>query len=141
MKTTLKLSLGTLLCLITAVICYFWANALMDSLYAFRSPLAENPPAPGPPLGEPLTRRVVIVLIDALRNDTSLKPEVMPFLNELRGQAAWATLHSRPPSYSQTGYTMIFSGAWADLADAPLLNLDDDQMRAWTQDNLFSAAR
>jgi hypothetical protein len=140
MKTPLKFSLGALICLITAVVCYFWANALMDSLYAFRSPLAENPPAPGAPVGQPLTRRVVVVLIDALRSDTALDTKVMPFLNELRGQAAWATMHSRPPSYSQTGYTMIFSGAWADVADAPLLNLDNDQMRTWTQDNLFSAA-
>jgi hypothetical protein len=140
MKTSTKLSLGIAISLITAVFCYFWANALMDSLYAFRSPLAENPPAPGAPVGAPLTRRVVIVLIDALRSDTAFNSTVMPFLNELRGQAAWATMHSRPPSYSQTGYTMIFSGAWADVADAPLLNLDDDQMRAWTQDNLFAVA-
>ena len=56
----------------------------MDSVYAYRSLLHAAPPAPGEPLGAPLTRRVVFVLIDALREDTSLKPDVMPFLNELR---------------------------------------------------------
>src|SRR5512136_2847535 len=74
--------------------------------------LHDAPPAPGAPLGAPLTRRVVFVLIDALREDTSLKPDVMPFLNELRGRSAAATIHSRPPSYSQPGYSTLLTGAW-----------------------------
>ena len=140
MKNNWRLIIGVLICLVMTVTCYFWANALIDSLYSFRSPLAQNPPLPGKAPGAPLTRRVVVVLIDALRADTSANPQVMPFLNQLRQMGASAVMHSRPPSYSQTGYTMIFSGAWADVADAPLINLDDNLLRAWTQDNLFSAA-
>ena len=111
----------------------------MDSLYAYRSPLHDRPPAPGQPLGEPLARRVVFVLVDALREDTSLKPEVMPFLNELRQQGAWATMHSRPPSYSAPGYSVLFTGAWPDVSDGPAMNLDYDEIPTWTQDDLASA--
>ena len=50
----------------------------MDSLYAFRSPLRNNPPQAGEPIGEPLTRRVVFVLIDALRYDTPRTPASCP---------------------------------------------------------------
>jgi hypothetical protein len=111
----------------------------MDSLYAFRSPLHDRPPAPGQPLDEPLTRRVVFVLIDALREDTSLDPAVMPYLDELRRQGAWATMHSRPPSYSAPSYSVLFTGAWPDVSDGPALNLDYDEIPTWTQDDLASA--
>ncbi len=98
MKAPLCIVLGIVLCLLLAGGAYFWATGLMDSLYAYRSPLHAHPPAPGPALGSPDTRRLVFVLIDALRDDTSLKTDVMPFLNQLRSQSAWAAMHSRPPS-------------------------------------------
>lgn len=124
-----------------------WARAMMDSLYAFRSPLHASSPAPAEPLMSAAgwlpspSRRVVFVLVDALREDTALRREVMPFLNELRNRGAWATMHSRPPSVSQPGYTTLLTGAWPELNDGPALNLDYTQIPAWTQDNLFSAAR
>ena len=77
--------------LLIAALSYFWGTALMDSLYAFRSPLHDNPPQAGKSLGEPLTRRVVLVLIDALRYDTSTNAEVMPFLKNSASRAP------RPP--------------------------------------------
>jgi hypothetical protein len=83
---------------------------------------------------------VVFVLIDALREDTSLRPDVMPFLNELRARGASATMHSRPPSYSQPGYTTLLTGAWPDLNDGHMVNVDYGDIRQFTQDDLFSAA-
>ena len=141
MKHYSKITAGILACLLLAAATYFWINAFQDSLYNFRSPLHGSPPVPGKPLGEPLTRRVVFVLVDALRLDTSLQPEVMPFLNELRWQGAAATMHSRPPSYSAPSYSVLLTGAWPDLSDGPAFNLDYAAIPAWTQDNLFSAAR
>jgi type I phosphodiesterase/nucleotide pyrophosphatase len=134
------ITLGILGCLLIAVGAYLWATGIMDSLYDFRSPLHDNPPAPGQAVGAPLTRRVIFVLIDALRDDTSHKTDVMPFLNQLRGQGAWATMHSRTPSYSEPGYTVLMTGAWPDISDGPALNLDFADIPTWTQDNLFSAA-
>jgi hypothetical protein len=141
MKKHLPLLIGILACLLIAAGTYLWTSRLMDSVYAYRSLLHEAPPAPGEPLGAPLTRRVVFVLIDALREDTSLKPDVMPFLNELRGRGASATMHSRPPSYSQPGYSTLLTGAWPDASDGPTINLDYDEIPTWTQDSLFSVVQ
>lgn len=124
MRKHLRLVVGISACLVIAAGAYLWTSHLMDSVCAYRSPLHSTPPEPGQPLGAPLTRRVVFVLIDALRDDTSRRPEVMPFLNELRGRGAWATMHSRPPSYSEPGYSVLFTGARPDLGDGPMINLD-----------------
>ena len=140
MKTKLRIPLLVLICLGIAAGAYFWATGLMDSIYAYRSPLQFSPPQPGDALGQPLTRRVVVVLIDALREDTAMDASVMPHLAELRQQGAWATMHSRPPSYSAPGYTVLFTGAWPELSDGPALNLDYAEIPTWTQDNIFSAA-
>ena len=119
----------------------FWALSLMNSAQAYRSPLSNNPPAAGQALGSPITRRVVIVLIDALRYDTSTNSAVMPFLNELRAQGASAVMHSQPPSFSAPGWTTILTGAWPDINDSQLFNPPDEfSARAFTQDNIFIAA-
>jgi hypothetical protein len=136
-----RLALSILASLILAGLSYFWATALMDSLYAFRSPLHSNPPAAGEAIGAPQTRRVVLVLIDALRADTAANARVMPFLDELRQQGASATMHSRPPSYSAPGYSVLMTGAWPDVSDGPALNPDYPNIPTWTQDNLFTAAQ
>jgi hypothetical protein len=141
MKRQLPLVVGICACLLIAIGAYVWTSRLMDSVYAYRSLLHAAPPAPGEPLGAPATGRVVFVLIDALREDTSLKPDVMPFLNELRGRGAWATMHSRPPSYSQPGYSTLLTGAWPDVNDGPTINLDYAGIPTWTQDDLISAVR
>lgn len=141
MKQNRWIALGIFGCLLLAALAYFWATAIMDSLYAFRSPLKDNPPAPGPALGTPLTRRVVFILIDALRDDTSRNKDVMPFLNLLREQGASSTTHSRTPSYSAPGYSVLMTGAWPDISDGPAMNpAGEEPPRTWTQDNLFTAA-
>ncbi len=140
MKKHIPLFVGILACLLIAAGAYMWTSRLMDSVYVYRSPLHSTPPAPGEPLGAAATSRVIFVLIDALRDDTSLNADVMPFLNELRGRAASATIHSRPPSYSQPGYSTLLTGAWPDVSDGPTINLDYAEIPTWTQDDLFSAA-
>lgn len=140
MKRNLWFLTGILALPLVAIGAYLWASALMDSVYHYRSPLQHNPPAPGVALGGPLTRRVVVVLIDALRLDTSLDPAVMPTLDGLRARGASAVMHSRPPSFSEPGYTTILTGAWPDLNDGPALNLDYADIPTFTQDDIFSAA-
>ncbi len=127
---------------IVALGAYFWANATMNSLMNYRSPLAQNPPVTEQQMNsEALTRRVVIVLIDALRNDTSLDSDVMPYLNKLRQSAAVATMHSQAPSYSAPGWATILTGAWPDINDSQSANPpDDDTVRSYTQDDIFAAA-
>jgi hypothetical protein len=140
MKKSSQIIIGILICLVVMGISYYWATSLMDSIYAYRSPLQNTPPKPGAPLGKPNTRSFVIVLIDALRYDTSLKADVMPYLNTLRNEGAYGLMHSHPPSYSQPGYSVILTGAWPDISDGPAMNLDYADITTFTQDNLYSAA-
>ena len=136
-----RMILSIAACLIVTVVSYFWATNLLASLYDYRSPLKDTPPAPGGSVGPPHTRRVVMILIDALRYDTSMKADVMPFLSYLRAHGASAKMHSRTPSYSAPGYSVLLTGAWPDISDGPAMNpTGKDLPRTWTQDNLFSAA-
>jgi hypothetical protein len=140
MSRPVRIILAAAACLVIAAGAYLFAIGQMDSLFAYRSPISANPPAPLPPANDPLTRRVVFVLVDALREDTSLKAEVMPFLAGLRADGAWATMHSQPPSYSQPGYSVLLTGAWPELSDGPAMNVDTAGIWTFTQDDLFSAA-
>ena len=125
-----------------AIAAYFMVTNLMDSAQAYHSPLANTPPAPGQALGSPATRRVVIVLIDALRYDTSTDRAVMPFLNKLRTEAASAAMHSRPPSFSAPGWATLLTGAWPEINDSQLFNPPDlNSARTFSQDDLFAAAQ
>ena len=119
---------------------YLGATALIESVYAYRSPLHNQPPQTGEVVGPPLTHRVIMVLIDALRADTATDVQVMPVLNRLRSQGASATMHSRPPSYSEPGYSTLFTGAWPEINDGPAYNLSYEDIPTWTQDNLYLAA-
>lgn len=142
MKKKRSLRIGIISLVLIALVTYFWADALIDSLFDYRSPLAQDPPVAGQAAGSPLTRRVVLVLVDALREDTSLDPQVMPFLTRLRQSAAWATMHSRTPSYSAPGWTTILTGAWPDINDSQPANPpDEENVRTFTQDDIFAAAQ
>src|SRR5690606_24880045 len=140
MKNNLKLIARLIVIIALGVGAIFLALELMDNLYSYRSPLAEKPPVPGRSFGEPFGEQVVFVLIDALRYDTSLKPEVMPTLNQLRNQGASAKMHSQTPSYSSPGYGVLLTGAWPYLSDSPAFNLDYENIYPFTQDNVFSSA-
>ena len=140
MKKSLLIVLSSVLCVALAVVAYFWVTGMIDSNYAFRSPIKNTPPAAGEALGKASTGRVVIILIDALRYDTSMNAGIMPTLDKLRTEGAQAMMHSQVPSFSEPGYTTILTGAWPWLNDGPAFNLDYGQIPTWTQDNLFSAA-
>src|SRR4030042_5811298 len=140
MKKFAPISLSVLISLAVIGISYFWATSLMDSMYAYRSPLKNSAPIAGEASGSPLTRSFVIVVIDALRYDTSMKPEVIPFLNQLRTNGAYALMHSRPSSFSESGYTVLLTGAWPDISDGAVLNLDYADIPTFTQDDIYSSA-
>lgn len=139
MKNKYKILLSILSLLVIAISSYFWVTGSINSNYSYRSILKENPPLPGDALGDPATGRIVIVLIDGLRYDTSLNSKVMPYLNELRANGSSAKMHSQAPSYSEPGYSTILTGAWPGLNDGPVLNLDYSDIPTFTQDDLFTA--
>ena len=141
MKNNLGIFLRITILILIAAWSYFWATGMMDALFAYRSPLQHTPPQAGDPFGTPLTRKVVLVIVDALREDTSLKPDVMPNLNLLRQKGAWASMHSQPSSFSQPGYSTILTGAWPEINDSPVINVDTAEIQTFTQDDIFSAAK
>ena len=118
-----------------------WIYGMMNSLINYRSPLASTPPLPGEKIGSPITRKVIIVLMDALRVDTSTDSSVMPFLNHLRSLGSFATMTSRPPTSSSPAYGTMLTGAWPDLNDTQVLNPQGgESARPYTQDDIFAAA-
>jgi hypothetical protein len=133
--------LAVIASLLLAAGAYYWATGMMDATFGYRSPIRNTPPPPGQPANPALTHRVVFVLIDALRYDTSQNAQVMPVLNQLRAQGASARMHSQVPSYSEPGYTVLLTGAWPDISDGPPINLDYAEIHTFTQDDLFSATR
>jgi len=141
MKQTLALILRFLVVLALGAGAILLAMALNSNMEGYRSPLKDMPPAPGKTFGEPLSERLVIVLIDGLRYDTAENTEVMPSLNQLRNLGASAKMYSHPPSYSSPGYGVILTGAWPSINDLPPFNLDYENYYPLSQDNIFSAAK
>ncbi len=141
MKSPLSIILRIIGFLALAAGAYFIAMGMFSSISDYRSPLHNTPPAPGQPLGEPATRRLVVVLFDALRADTSANAEVMPVFNQLRAQGASATMHSQPPSFSDPGWATLLTGAWPDINDSPMFNASYENTPVYTQDDVFSAAK
>ncbi len=127
---------------LVATASFLTATRTMDGLYAYSSPLNAEPVPTGDPIApESSTGRLVLVLVDGLRVDTATDPEVMPTLDRLRGQGAFRVLHSRAPSYSAPGWTVLGTGAWPDLNGGEAMNPDGTDPLRWQQDHLFAAAQ
>ncbi len=93
MKLFYRFLIYVLVSLVLAVGAYLWATGMVNSLFAYRSPLKDNPPSAGEKLGPLATRRLVFVLVDALRYDTTQNSAVMPIVAELRQKGVSAKMH------------------------------------------------
>jgi hypothetical protein len=118
----------------------WWLRARSGSLLHFHSPLRAASLPPASPVGPAQTRRLVIVVIDGLRYDTSLKAEVMPTLAALRARGAHAEMSSLPPTPSQTGYTTLLTGAQPEISGAHLFNAPYEKIRPIEVETLFTTA-
>ncbi len=113
---------------------------LMNSMSTFRSPFRAEVLPQAAAVGEAQTERLVIVLVDALRYDTSLDAHLMPTLAELRANGASAEMLARPPSYSEPMWAVLLSGAYPEISGAPLLNLAYDELSPLPAETLFSVS-
>jgi len=141
MKAWQRLTLAIILLLGIAGSAGLLGNGLLNSLYAYESPLKGADLAQATSTGSPATRRVVFVLIDGLRLDTALDSGTMPTLASLRQQGAWASMHSFAPSLSQPGYSILFTGAWQEINSGPVFNNPEGSIPTWSEENLFSLAQ
>jgi hypothetical protein len=113
-----------------------WLVRWRDSIHSHRSVLAAQPR-----LAEatsPLVQQVVLVLVGGLTYEASLD---MPYLNTLRDEGFEAPCLSRYPSYSESAWTTLLTGAGPEISDAPLMDLPPDQLKSLTVDSLFSEAK
>lgn len=85
--------------------------ASFDSATLYAGPYRQVLP-PGAE-GEPVADRVIIVVIDGLRLDTSRE---MPFLSQLRERGAQRVIRAGQPSFSLPGWTVIGTGAWQETS-------------------------
>lgn len=69
--------------------------------------LARVEPAIDPPPAPPLSRRVVLAIVDGLRLDTSRD---LPYLNQLRAAGVDAVASSQYPTYSKPNYVNLLTG-------------------------------
>jgi hypothetical protein len=99
--------------------------SFVSSPYRGNSPYLEPLPETQP--GQPVTKRVVLIVVDALRVDTS---QAMPALNGLRQTGASRVSVVGVPSFSLPGWTVIGTGAWQEqsgfAANSPLNHIDLD---------------
>ena len=128
--------------LLVATGCFLVATKVMNGLYAYSSPLNEVTVGLGDPISaSPPDGRLVFVLVDGLRVDTATDARVMPTLARLREQGAFRVLHSRAPSYSAPGWTVLGTGSWPDLNGGEVMNpADGTDPLSWQQDHIFAAA-
>ncbi|MGC8788096.1 MAG: hypothetical protein ACP5Q1_11795, partial [Anaerolineae bacterium] len=125
-----------LLCSVLAAT-YLWINALVLSIYGYRTPL-KGTPTPTEDVTRPLASQVVLVIIDGLRYDASFQ---MPYLNSLRLHGAFARLVADPPTNLQTSWTTLLSGAGPEINDAPFFDRDYELITPIAVDHIFATLR
>jgi len=112
-------TLGTLACLAVSYAAYTLAGYSWAQVVDYRSPFVSAAPPPGlvsvePTPAAPLVRRVVLVIVDGLREDVSRSS--MPTLDTLRTYASDISLTVPQPSLSFPNWTTILTGAPPEIS-------------------------
>lgn len=135
--TSIGLSLLVLTILVLGTT--LWSRAFFTSLENYRSLLRQvdlpTQPAPAP---QPASK-LVVVIISGLGYDASQALE-LPVLERLRQVGASMAVQSTPPTYSQTAWATLITGAPAETNDAPPVDLPLDYLHAIQIDTLFARA-
>ena len=88
----------------------FWIRVFYTSIREYRSPLDASELAPQQPVLSAPTSKMVIVLVSGLGYDDSQALN-LPVLDQLQRAGATAAVESIPPTYSQTAWATLISGA------------------------------
>jgi hypothetical protein len=107
------------LCLIVARGAYSLADHSWNQVVQYESPyVAKRVPAElsssEPPPGPPVVDRLILVIVDGLREDVSRSS--MPNLNSLRAKGCDVSLAAPQPTLSYPNWTTILTGASPDIS-------------------------
>ena len=114
--TSVVLSVLVLFSVITSLLHWVWS--FNDSIRSYRSPLRENGLSPQAAPTAPQTNKVVMVLISGLGYEDSLALN-LPALERLKQTGANAAIQSIPPTFAQTSWATLITGAPSETNDAP----------------------
>lgn len=118
----------------------FWIRVYFGSIKNYHSPLRQVELAPQPSVSAGPTGRVVVVLIGGLGYDDSLALN-LPVLEQLRRAGATAAIESAPPSYAQTAWATLVTGAPPETNDAAPVDLPLAEIRPLETDTIFAQAQ
>jgi hypothetical protein len=134
---SLGLSLLTLTSLIIGTA--WWGRAFFSSLENYRSALGHvELPAQAAPAPAQATKLVVVV-VSGLGYDASLALD-LPILEQLKQSGTAMAVESIPPTYSQTAWATLITGAPAETNDAPPVDLSLENLRPLQIDTIFNRA-
>ncbi len=116
-----------------------WIRLFSAGIQNYRSPLreVELPVQPDPAVH---TTQVVLVLVSGLGYDDA-EALALPVLEQLKQAGATAAIQSIPPTYSQTAWGSLITGAPPTSNDAPPINLALSDLHPLEIDTLFDRAR
>lgn len=138
-KQYLSLALSLLALTIIIIGSALWSRILYDSIDGYRSPLRGVKILPQSPQLQALTSKVVVVVISGLGYDTSQSLN-LPVFNQLSQAGATMAIQSTPPTYAQTAWATLISGASAETNDAPPVDLPVERLHELEIDTIFSRA-
>ena len=136
MKKHFSIILSVFALAVIIVITAVWIRAFYSSIQYYRSPLqkVELKAYPAIPAR---TSQVVLVLISGLGYDASLEIG-LPVLEQLRRSGADMAVQSIPPTYSQTTWATLISGAPPETNDAPPFDVPPEALHLLEIDTIFS---
>lgn len=118
------------------VITAVWIRAFYSSIQNYRSPL-QKVELKAQPAIPPRTSQVVMVLISGLGYEASLELG-LPVLEQLKRSGADMAVQSFPPTYSQTAWATLISGAPPETNDAPPFDVPSENLRLLEIDTIFA---
>ena len=134
--TSIGLSLFILVSVIFSTL--VWIRTFRQSIQTYRSPLREASLDPQS-LTPRHTDKVVIILVSGLGYDNALALN-LPALTRLSHTGANSAILSQPPTYAQTAWATLLSGALPELNDAPPVDLLRSELYELEVDTIFTRA-
>ena len=139
MRKYSSILLSALVLVLLTVALSFWSRSYQRSIDTYASPLIDL----SLPQGDPLpgqTHRVVVILLSGMSYDTATAAD-MPILQTLRKAGAYAPITCRPPTFWQTAWGSLITGATPAATGLPLLEVAPDTAVPVPLDTIFAAAR